>query len=120
MEIDAADSDDDEHHREKEEERHRSKKRDLPRQRTRLELLRHAHADVESGQQAGVAPAQTPAIAFLRFLRWRKSVFGKIDVVEVRAHHELEVAHFGNVISEHVSPAGEAARIVADSKRYGV
>src|SRR5688500_16331791 len=108
MEVDAADGDDDEHHREKEQQRYRGEEGDLTGERPGLEFLRHVHADLESREEIRVAPLQSPPATLLDLLGRGKRVLREVDVIEVRAHCQLEIAHLGDVIAEYISPVGQS------------
>src|SRR5205085_7838715 len=61
-------------------------------------------------------PLKLPTVRGLALLRWRQSVFGKVNRLEVRLHAQTEVAHLRHVAAEVVAPLGEALRAVRDPK----
>src|SRR5437867_387302 len=108
MQIYIAQCGDDEHQEEKEKQRHGSKVADLSRQRTRLQLLRHGHPNLESRNQIRVAPRQVPPVRSFVLAGWRERVVGKVNVFEIRMHGESEILHLRHAISQLVSPVVQA------------
>src|SRR5882724_1385645 len=104
MQIYVAQCGDDEHQEEKEKQRHGGEVADLTRQRTRLQLLRHGHPNLESRNQIRVAPRQVPPLRSFVLAGGRERVVGKVNIFEVRVHGEIEILHLRHAISQLVSP----------------
>src|SRR5229473_4679420 len=102
VQIVAAQRGQNEYQKEKEEQRYGSEIADPSRQRTRLQLLRHLHCDVESGHQILIIPLQLPAVRRPPFFGRRKRIVREIETGKIRFHQQVEVARLRNLLSASV------------------
>src|SRR4051812_9932446 len=83
IKFDATHGSNDQHDKEEKEERHWREETDLTGQGPGLKFFRHDHRDLITRNQILVRPHQIPAVATQRFLRRRKGVVRKINVLKV-------------------------------------
>src|SRR6266704_6774 len=99
VQIVAAQRGQNEHQKEKEEQRHGREVADPPRQRSRLQLLRHLQCDVEPGYQILVIPLQLPAARRPPLFRRRKRTVREVETGKIRLHQQAEVARLRNFLA---------------------
>ncbi len=106
-------------HGEEEQQRHRRAEAQSRRERSWIELLRHLHPQVESGDQALVLPLQIPAAIILILARRRDAACREVNVVTVGVHVCLEVLHAGHgaVLAESVAPTVHALGFIRHQNR---
>src|SRR6266508_5784226 len=103
MQLDAAQGRNDQHEKEKEEQRHRRKETDAPRQWSGLQMFRHGHRDLVTGNQVLVIPIEDPPVRSLSFLRRGQCIVRKIYVLEVCGHLQREIAYLRDAVRSIVS-----------------
>src|SRR5690349_6063765 len=91
-----------EHPKKEQQQRNWREAADIAGERSRLKLLQHNHADLETRNKIAITPGKLPPGLGLPLLGGCECACGKVDRLEIRLHRQFEIARLCYIVAQVV------------------